>query len=98
MGNWSICSEISVVCDVELCYTDWGAEVSLYNPCSGDTHLLNLFPFEVIQFLLLKPAVLASIAQYMATLCDEENNAQWNDKILNLLKQLKELELIDYQK
>jgi len=96
-GMWQTCSCLLDKRD-GLLFVDWGVNISLYSPCTGDTHLFNLFPFEIIQFLLLKPASLSDISEYMALLCDEEDNAQWNNKIVNVLIQLKEFELIDYQK
>lgn len=74
---------------------EWGAEVSLYNCNTGDTHLFNLFPFEILQFLVSKNAGLAAVSEHMAVLCDEKNNAVWSNKILSTLKQLEELDLID---
>jgi len=96
---WCVCSELLQEQDVReegLDYAEWGAEISLYNPCSGETHLLNLFPFEIVRFLLLKPASLPAISVYMADLCDENNNKLWSEKILKVLKQLEELELIEH--
>ena len=93
---WQICFDQLVETD-ELECVDWGSEVSLYNSCSGETLLLNLFPYEILQFLLLKPAPLSAVAEHMAVLCDEENNKKWHKKVLILLQQLKELELVDYQ-
>ena len=98
VNTWNICSEVLNNNDTQrLDFIEWGTDVSLYNPCSGNTHLLNLFPYEILQFLLLKPASLTAISEHMAVLCDEKNDEKWNEKILKLLMQLKELELIDYQ-
>ena len=77
-------------------FIEWDINVSLYNHCSGNTHLLNLFPYEILQFLLLKPASLAVVSKHMAILCDEENDEKWRKKILIILKQLEELELIEH--
>ncbi|MCK5696871.1 MAG: HPr-rel-A system PqqD family peptide chaperone [Gammaproteobacteria bacterium] len=93
---WQIFSELTKD-KKKLEFIDWGINISVYNPFSGDTHLLNLFPFEILQFLLKKPASLYDIAEYSAILCDEEHTEQWNKKVLTVLEHLKALELIDYQ-
>ncbi len=80
----------------ELQWTEWDVNITIYNPLSGDTCLLNLFPFEILKFLLEKPALLYDISKYSAVLCDEEHNEQWDKKILAILEDLRFLELIDY--
>lgn len=94
--QWHICS-VSTDKKDDLEFIEWGTVVALFNPCSGDTHLLNLFPYEIISFLLLKPASSDRIVAHMSVLCDEKNDQKWQQKILSMLQQLKDLELIDYQ-
>jgi len=96
-GLWYVCNDLLLNNKGKPDVVEWETVVNIYNPCSGETHLLNFFPYEVFQFLLLKPASLSDVAERMALLCDEENDKKWNNKILDLLKQLKEFELIDYQ-
>ncbi len=80
-----------------LSFVEWEDKVSLYNGGTGDTHLLNLFPFEVLLTLLSGPAALTSISLRMAELCGEVDNPQWRSNILKILIQLEELELVDCQ-
>ena len=93
---WQVCSRF-VKEDTEIQFTEWHSNISVYNPYSGNTHLLNLFPFEIVRFLLEKPASFSDIATHTAVLCDEKQTEQWANKVLSVLKQLKALELVDYQ-
>ncbi len=80
-----------------LSFVEWDDKVSLYNGGTGETHLLNLFPFEVLLTLLPGHATITSISMRMAELCGEYDNQQWRSNILKILMQLEELELVDCQ-
>ncbi len=80
-----------------LSFVEWDENVSLYNGGTGDTHLLNLFPFEVLLSLVPGHGTIASISMHMAAICGEEDNQQWRSNILKILMQLEELELVDCQ-
>lgn len=80
-----------------LSFVEWDEKVSLYNGGTGETHLLNLFPFEVLLTLVSGGSALASVSRHMAELCGEEDNPQWRSNILKILMQLEELELVDCQ-
>jgi PqqD family protein of HPr-rel-A system len=73
----------------------WGDYASVYNGATGDTHLLSLLPAELLTTLMPGPLDLTRIATRMAQLCGQPESPEWTERMLGLLEQLCQLELVD---
>lgn len=79
----------------DLLWEAWETDYSLFNPSSGETHLLNELPAEALRRLADAPKDEASLAEEMAQACEIENTASWKRKIGAMLSQLETLGLIE---
>ena len=85
----------SLTASQNLLYEEFDEAVMCFSPLSGETHLLNHFPAELLHFLSEKPASLDRIAEYLAEQCDVEVDDDWRIKILRLLEELSRLSLVE---
>ncbi len=78
----------------DLCVASFEeASFYFYRP-TGETRLLNAFPREIFDLVKRQPLNPDTIAKQLAALCDEENSAEWQQKIKEVLLDLKMLGLI----
>jgi len=77
----------------------WDDQLVVYQPASGDTHLLNLVAGEVLVSLREAPARVAELADRMALrlALPPGERAKLLDEIETLLSQLDELGLVEAQ-
>ena len=73
----------------------WGAHSSVFNPRTGDTHLLSILPAEILGLLIQGPLDLSEISDRMALLCETPNTPEWTEKMSSLTEELVRLELVD---
>jgi PqqD family protein of HPr-rel-A system len=73
----------------------WGSDCSVFNPLTGDTHLISILPAEILWLLSDGPLGAREIAERMAELCETPNSPAWNEKIDALLEGLMREELIE---
>jgi len=69
----------------------------VFNPLTGDTHLLNPFPALLLQELEKDPADLQHLCQISANACDEEVNETWRANVQHVISQLEAVDLIESQ-
>ena len=75
-------------------WAHWESNSSLFNPFSGDTHLLTALPVYVIESLCNGARSVGWISSTTADACSARNDAEWQQKILSLLGSLEDLEII----
>ena len=68
-------------------------EAIIFNPQSGETHLVNLFAFDIIEFLE-QPATLSALSTYLCELYQAENPDNLNRQFMPIIAQLDDLGLI----
>ena len=72
---------------------DSADEAIIFNPLSGETHLLNLFALDIIEFLE-KPARLSSLNSYLCDLYQAENPESLGQQLGSVITELADLGLI----
>jgi len=73
----------------------WDNQFVVYNPASGDTHLLNQVAGEALRCLQEAPADAAELTRRVAVRTDIQVDAQLLAKINDFLDELAELGLIE---
>jgi len=68
-------------------------EAVIFNPQSGETHLINLLALDVIEYLQ-QPATLTILTKYIYDLYQIDNEEELNAQLLPLIGQLADLGLI----
>jgi PqqD family protein of HPr-rel-A system len=76
-------------------WAHWDDDYSLFNGSTGETHLLSELPAEVLRQLSQGPLTKAALTSILAQLCEVEETPDWSDKIVGILRELAELELIE---
>ncbi len=103
MTIWSICRSKNSTLIPEI--IEWESEFSVYNPISGETHQLDFFPGELLSLLIEQPYTLSQLSELMADMFNAEHSEKfnkedsddWEEKILHVLQQFEELELVEQQ-
>ena len=78
----------------DLCAATFEEASFYYYLPTGETHLLNAFPRQIVDLVSKQPLTSNTIAEKLATLCDEENSVAWQQKITEVLSDLKMLGLV----
>ena len=76
-------------------WAHWGAHSAVFNPISGETHLLSALPVEVLSLLGSNPDTCENLAARLAVLCEVANDAEWVGKVRALLNSLEILDLVE---
>ena len=79
----------------DLRWQAWEGTYSIYNRASGETHLLNELPAEILRRLSAGPTDSPSLALAIAEDLGLENTREWQSKIDTILASLFELGLIE---
>ena len=74
---------------------DWGDCVAVYNPVSGDTHLLDPVSGELLGAMAEKPQSTLALCGHVARYLDIPNDASVATSVAQLLQHLDELGLIE---
>jgi PqqD family protein of HPr-rel-A system len=78
-----------------LLWVEWEGEFSVYHRNTGETHILSLLPSELLRFLENRSLTLEHLSSELATLCQVECNADWQNRIERMLHDLAALSLIE---
>jgi PqqD family protein of HPr-rel-A system len=73
----------------------WGNEFVVYNPLSGDTHLLGLAAAQILTHLHQAPSTAASLLASLAALWQVESNEELVLQVDAILADLDALALIE---
>ncbi len=72
-----------------------GDDTLCYNRRSGGTHLLNVFPAEVLKRVLEEPGTGEQLARRLATDFELPCDADWLHKVAVVLNDLRNISLVD---
>jgi PqqD family protein of HPr-rel-A system len=78
-----------------LCWRVWGEEHVVFQPASGDTHLLNPFTAEVLRALEECPASAAELTRLFAPAVGPADGPTLGQQIQDLLARFYDLGLIE---
>ena len=73
----------------------WDGEIVVYNPLSGDTHMLDVLTSELLRVLMGGPADVAALRRATAVFLDVPDNEQVAQHVGQALASLDELGLIE---
>ena len=79
----------------ELLWEYWGSTVCVFAPVSGETHVLNELPAEILRRLCESPASVKQLAVAFAAECGLEDTRDLRSKLSSIIAELSDLELID---
>ncbi|MFQ5774661.1 MAG: HPr-rel-A system PqqD family peptide chaperone [Kiloniellaceae bacterium] len=82
--------------DGGLSYRCWDGEYVVFNPASGNTHLLDIASGEVLMVLLSEPAGNDRIAERLADFLEVGNDESLKTAVREILDELEELGLIEF--
>ena len=69
----------------------------MYHGETGETHLLSALPCFLLETLGVSGTSLRGICREAAEACETDDDDAWQHKILSILKNLEELELVERQ-
>lgn len=81
--------------DQDLTWRQWDGDYVVYNPVSGDTHILDIVTGEILRGLATGPASEEEIARRMAAFLEVEKDDALNEAALTMVEKLDELGLIE---
>lgn len=73
----------------------WDGETVVFNPLSGDTHLLDILTGELLRALMTGPASVAALRQTAAEFLEVPDDEQLAQHVGQMLASLDELGLIE---
>lgn len=76
-----------------LVWHDWDSDFTIFDRSTGQTHLINLLPGELLK-KISGPSRSEQLAQDLASLCQVGNTPDWHQKILGILAELKAIGLV----
>ena len=79
----------------ELLWETWGNEFTVYHRQTGETHILNALPVEIIHLLDETSMTTDELAGELAVRCEVEETSSWSDKVAALLENLHSLSLVE---
>lgn len=87
--TWKICG------DADLAWRQWDGDYVVFDPASGNTHLLDIASGEVLMTLLDGPASAERIAARVADLLEVGQDEPLGAAVAGILESLDELGLIE---
>lgn len=78
-----------------LLWEHWDTEYSLFDRETGETHLINALPAEILRILSQKTISGKALAEEMAVDCDVECTLDWQRKIEGIIRNLYAIGLIE---
>jgi len=78
-----------------LIWESWGSAYGVFDRSTGETHLINELPAEVLRRLSGGPQSARLLAHAIAEDCDIEYDPAWQRKIESILQSLHTLRLIE---
>jgi PqqD family protein of HPr-rel-A system len=79
----------------ELLWRAWSQNYSVFNPETGETHLVSELPAAVLRLIAQEPRPLPHIAAKLAGICGVEMTTAWERKIVGVLTNLEQIELVE---
>ncbi len=76
-------------------WRSWDGQHVVYNPASGDTHLLNPIAGQSLQILQQSPADVAELAERVASRLNVPSDRQLVEQVEELVVELNKLGLIE---
>jgi len=73
----------------------WDGEVVVYNPLSGDTHLLDVLTGDLLRVIIAGPATVAALREAAATLLEVPDDDRLGQHVGEALAALDEAGLIE---
>jgi PqqD family protein of HPr-rel-A system len=86
---WTLCG------NYQLQWQTWTSDYSVFNPETGETHLISELPAAVLELVAQGAPPLHLIAAGLAADCDVEMTADWERKIAGVLTNLEHIELVE---
>ncbi|MBK1633515.1 hypothetical protein CKO31_22765 [Thiohalocapsa halophila] len=80
-----------------LIWAEWSPDSFLFHGETGETHLLSNLPAFILQTLQAGSKTTSEIRRETAAACDTDDDDAWQRKILSILANLEELELVERQ-
>ena len=65
-----------------------------FNSHSGETHVFNAFPGQILAMLMQRECSLFELSEIMAQMCGEPGSHEWQSKVERVLADLEHVELI----
>ena len=78
----------------ELLWDAWENSFTVYHRVTGETHLLNALPAEIVHILSKDPLSLNELSTRLAVSCETEANQEWCGMVLNILNNLYSISLV----
>ena len=79
----------------QFAWADWEEEYTLYNRATGETHILSVFPVEILKSLSELPADVSTLAERVAALGGIECTTDWVEATTKSLDMLHRLDLVE---
>lgn len=79
----------------DLIWLDWDDASTLYDCRTGQTHILGLFPAELLRLVSRQPGSTGLVSKEMAVACDADPDAEWQSKVVMVLRDLERLGLLE---
>lgn len=79
----------------EFAWATWDEGYSLFDGGTGETHLLNELPAEILRRLAARPHTAAELASALSRECEVEDDGAWRTRILEVLENLALLDLVE---
>ena len=86
-----------VISPDDLLWEAWETEYTLFDRNSGETHLINELPAQILRILTESPKTTFDLTEELSRLCEVENNEHWRQQTLTTLGNLESLGLIETQ-
>jgi len=79
----------------EFQWQDWTQVYSVFNPETGETHLISELPAAALQLIGKEGRPLLHIAADLAEACGVEMTTAWKRKVAGMLTNLEQIELVE---
>ena len=79
----------------ELLWEAWENEFTVYHRQTGETHILNALPAEIVHLLDEIPMTTDELVVELAVRCEVEETSSWSDKVAVVLENLHALSLVE---
>ncbi|MFQ5466610.1 MAG: HPr-rel-A system PqqD family peptide chaperone [Kiloniellaceae bacterium] len=81
--------------DQDLSWRQWDGDYVVFNPASGDTHVLDIATGEVLMRLAAGPASIEEIAECLAAFLQVDKDSDLAEAARDMVQKLDELGLIE---
>ena len=89
------CSVWSAVQPAGLVWTQWPTDNGIFDPYTGETHLLSELPAYLLRRLCERPRHLDELCADAARACETANDGAWRATIADALTLLEKVELVE---